>query len=688
MVKMSKICCKSSKEAVREECWRHLTRMTHSIKPMLVEWRRRLGLLLLGVVCGLPFLTPGQAVATSCADVYFVFARGSGSPLAATDYQAWQSALQRGVVSRLPKLRFAHYELGAQNQNSYQYPAVTVGFDSAEAAITTLGAVVDASGAGSFQQSVNQGVDELRALVANVARSCPNTKFVLGGYSQGGMVVSQALEILPQDKILYAATLGDPQLYLPEGAPRWLEQPLACSGQNLSAYRANVPDCTTYQGILGGKQPYVNGYFAQRTGAWCYQDDFMCGSRLNFSNLLGAHLSYKDTTAYTEAASKIYSRLKDLNASTDDHYTSYEPGTSPGWQPQPQPTTGDTIDHKLLIDSVFLANADAATITTKLETIAKLAVAPGKIRLGFYIWDEASHTMSTLFPLGANYAEIMTKISQLTAMISQGDWGGGKYFASMARAARHLVGSDPWYSQTYAQLTHITDDYSDFDYAHGPATTSFPAEISETGITAGTKLTYTLDELILYYTNDGRSTNSFATTARSQVDTSTSAYATTTNFDQIDKPTSFYVTTTNQSQANEPILTYATGANQNQANNSTLAYSAATITGIVGKLGAGTAQIQFEADQAQTVLVVVNGALLGIAGQNNFTLVNLPAKSEITLIPYDAQGRRGSTRSLELSGVDGERAQSGAVGSASILVPDTGVQNPFLSWRWFPAWPG
>ena len=672
MVKTSKICCKPSKQAVREERWRHLTRMTHSIKPMLVEWRRRFGLLLLGVVCGLPFLTPGQAAATSCADVYFVFARGSGSPLAASDYQAWQSALQREVVSRLPKLRFAHYELGAQNQSGYQYPAVAVGFDSAEAALVTLGAVVDAGGTGSFQQSINQGVGELQALVTGVAQSCPNAKFILGGYSQGGMVISQALEVLPQDKILYAATFGDPQLYLPEGAPRWLERPLACSGQNLSTYRANVPDCTTYQGILGGKQPYVNGNFTQRTGAWCYQDDFMCGSRLNFSDLLGAHLSYKDTAAYTEAASKIYSRLKNLSASTDDHYTSYEPGTSPGWQPQPQPTTGDTIDYKLLIDSVFLTNVDAATITTKLETIAKLAVAPGKIRLGIYLWDETSHTMSTLFPLGSDYAEVITKISQLTAMISQGDWGNGKYFASMARAARHLVGSDPWYSRTYAQLTHVTDDYSDFDYAHGPAATSFPAEINETGITAGTKLVYTLDELILYYANAGHATSSFAATARSRASTSTS----------------FYSTTTNPNPADTSISTYTTDANQNQASNSTLAYSVATITGIVGKLGAGTAQIQFEADQAQTVLVVVNGALLGIAEQNNFTLINLPEQSEITLIPYDAQGRRGSTRSLELSGVDGERVQSGNVGNASILVPDTGVQNPFLSWHWFPAWPG
>ena len=672
MVKMSKICCKPSKQAVREERWRHLTRMTHSIKPMLVEWRRRFSLFLLGVVCGLPFLTPGQAVATSCADVYFVFARGSGSPLAASDYQAWQSALQREVVSRLPKLRFAHYELGAQNQSGYQYPAVAVGFDSAEATLVTLGAVVDASGAGSFQQSINQGVGELRAFVANVAQSCPNTKFVLGGYSQGGMVISQALEVLPQDKILYAATFGDPQLYLPEGAPRWLEQPLACSGQNLSTYRANVPDCTTYQGILGGKQPYVNGDFTQRTGAWCYQDDFMCGSRLNFSDLLGAHLSYKDTAAYTEAASKIYSRLKDLNASTDDHYTSYEPGTSPGWQPQPQPTTGDTIDYKLLIDSIFLTNADATTITTKLETIAKLAVAPGKIRLGIYIWDEVSHTMSTLFPLGADYAEIITKISQLTAMISQDDWGNGKYFASMARAARHLVGSDPWYSRTYAQLTHVTDDYSDFDYAHGPAATSFPAEINETGITAGTKLVYTLDELILYYTNNRHATSSFAATTRSRTSTSTS----------------FYSTTTNSNPADASISTYTTGASQNQASNSTLAYSAATITGIMGKLGARTAQIQFEANQTQTVLVVVNGAFLGIAGQNNFTLINLPAKSEITLIPYDAQGRRGSTRTLELSGVDGGRVQSGAVGGEAILAPNTGAENPFLRWRWFPGWPG
>ena len=83
--------------------------------------------------------------------------------------------------------------------------------------------------------------------------SCPGTKYVVGGYSQGAMVVSKALGSLNADRIIYAATFGDPKIYLPEGKGIL---PAACRGENLSDYRMYVPDCQAYKGLLGAYVPY------------------------------------------------------------------------------------------------------------------------------------------------------------------------------------------------------------------------------------------------------------------------------------------------------------------------------------------------------------------------------------------------------------------------------------------------
>ena len=56
------------------------------------------------------------------------------------------------------------------------------------------------------------GAKEMAKVAKELIAKCPNTKIILGGYSQGAMQVHQALGALGSDagKISVAVTFGDP----------------------------------------------------------------------------------------------------------------------------------------------------------------------------------------------------------------------------------------------------------------------------------------------------------------------------------------------------------------------------------------------------------------------------------------------------------------------------------------------
>ena len=88
------------------------------------------------------------------------------------------------------------------------------------------------------------------------------------------------------------------------------------------------------------------------------------------------------------------------------------------------------------------------------------------------------------------------------------------------------------------------------------------------------------------------------------------------------------------------------------------------------------------------MLLVVNGALLGQVNQRQFTLTGLSSESELTLIPYNAAGERGSVRTLILPLTIGtQKVQNGNLTALPILVPNTGKGSPFGR-PWFKRWSG
>ncbi|MBO4812608.1 cutinase family protein [Candidatus Saccharibacteria bacterium] len=236
-----------------------------------------------------PAATPTYA-ASSCPDLKIIFARGSGGERYNNgEYQAFESSLEAKLSTS--SLSYAFDDL--------DYPAVSVGIGDGHFG-TMLGAYISGGDSYEFGESVKEGTKKLHKIINS--STCPNTKYVIAGYSQGALVVLKDLAEINPDKLIYAATFGDPKIYLPEGAGLL---PAACRGDNLSEYRAYVPDCRAYKGLLGGRDPYVASGFQGKIGAWCNKADIFCSSHFSIE----AHTHYVEDGLYEDASRLIFSKI-------------------------------------------------------------------------------------------------------------------------------------------------------------------------------------------------------------------------------------------------------------------------------------------------------------------------------------------------------------------------------------------
>ncbi|MBR3236653.1 cutinase family protein [Candidatus Saccharibacteria bacterium] len=253
-----------------------------------VKWRYLMMMVLMIVT--MLFFPSGETEALECPDLRVLFARGSGGArYTSGHYLAFKEAMD----SKL-KTSGLKYEI-----DDLDYSAVSI--DIREGHLDVLvGAFLSGGEAYEFGESVHEGTAELLRVVND--DKCKETKYVLGGYSQGAIVLLDGLGQIDPDKIVYVATFGDPKIYLPEGAGF---VPAACSGKNLSEYRVYVPDCRAYKGILGAREPYVSEGYAGKIGTWCNKFDVLCSSHFSVSS----HTSYAEDGLYEDASKLIFSKI-------------------------------------------------------------------------------------------------------------------------------------------------------------------------------------------------------------------------------------------------------------------------------------------------------------------------------------------------------------------------------------------
>ena len=194
------------------------------------------------------------ASAQPCPDVEVVFARGTTEdPGVGPTGQAFVDSVRA--------------RLGAKSIGVYpvDYPA-TIDFP------TALVGVRDAS-------------THIEATAAN----CPNTKMVLGGFSQGAAVMGfVTANVIPDGA--------------PEGAPNPMPPGIA---NHVAAVALFGKPNARFMGAINQPQIVVGPAYAAKTMDLCVPDDFVCSGGRDFN----AHMQYADTGMIDQAATFAAGRV-------------------------------------------------------------------------------------------------------------------------------------------------------------------------------------------------------------------------------------------------------------------------------------------------------------------------------------------------------------------------------------------
>ena len=196
-----------------------------------------------GALLSAPFGVPA-ASADQCADVEVVFARGTNEP---SGPGFIGQAFADSLGAQLPGRSFAVYAVN--------YPASDDYLDSAAA-----------------------GTGDASAHIENLVAACPDTKIVLGGYSQGAAVTELATSAMPAGVADHVAAV-------------------ALFGRPSSAYSDSL--------VGGVALPTISPLYASKTIDLCLPDDPICSAGANML----AHVSYIPSGMANQAATFAAQRL-------------------------------------------------------------------------------------------------------------------------------------------------------------------------------------------------------------------------------------------------------------------------------------------------------------------------------------------------------------------------------------------
>lgn len=184
-----------------------------------------------------------SASASPCPDIEVVFARG-------TTESSGVGSVGQAFVDSLQS------QMGARSVGAYavDYPATW-----------------------DFDTGMPAGASDASGHIQSVAANCPNTRMVLGGYSQGAGVIDRATTTMPPRIADHVAAV-------------------VLFGNLKSGYAAT---------LLHGPLPTVGPAYAGKTIDLCVPNDLICSDGQDW----GAHTAYIQTGMVDQAASFAASRL-------------------------------------------------------------------------------------------------------------------------------------------------------------------------------------------------------------------------------------------------------------------------------------------------------------------------------------------------------------------------------------------
>lgn len=224
-------------------------------------------LLSAGVVLGPP--SAAQA-APNCSDIAVIFARGTNEPGGAPGLTglAFAAALRALAPASTVSLAGVDYPATGGFLNRFE-----------------------------FAGTVLAGARNMQTLATRINAVCPRTSLVLGGFSQGAMVTSYAL---------------NPALDAPK--PTGGEQPRAMAplskrvADRIAAVTLFAPPSPAFLRSIGSPRMEVARPYASRTLVYCFPADNVCdGAQFRFPD--GIHSLYVLDGATTHAAANVAVQL-------------------------------------------------------------------------------------------------------------------------------------------------------------------------------------------------------------------------------------------------------------------------------------------------------------------------------------------------------------------------------------------
>lgn len=213
--------------------------------------------------------TAGAAPAR-CADVHVLFARGTAEtapPLGVTGF-AFGNSLEKRLPTKSVRVEAINYAASADFSEKLK-----------------------------FAESFVEGVKMAQRRIKSIAATCPDTKIVLGGYSQGAALAGYTIS----SKFAVPTKYEKYSSYVPDTLP-------ADIASHIAAVIEFAPPSARFLREAGAPPIQPQGVYRNKTDVFCIQGDTICnGAPLGGPN--GLHLLYSVNGMTDQAANYVARRL-------------------------------------------------------------------------------------------------------------------------------------------------------------------------------------------------------------------------------------------------------------------------------------------------------------------------------------------------------------------------------------------
>jgi Mg-chelatase subunit ChlD len=313
--------------------------------------------------------TPKASAATGCPPYELIGARGSGQkelrlesnmgPEVYDFYASLQALVGTGVVKGY----------------GVHYPAVSVVYPSGIPTPSGIGAALHIGALGKYTDSVREGAKDAEGRVLARHARCPDTRFILSGYSQGAQALGDLLERNPTVRNLVAAAafFGDPYF----NADSWSSR--------------GTFDSASY-GVFGPRKEWDPSLYG-RVFSYCHWHDAICNESVRH-HVLGTDYdvyvrSLDDRKGRVAAHVTPAYRLTANHGQGDTGFAARDVARVLGFTPSPIPYSGP-LDIAFVIDSTGSMLDEIDEVKENVtDLVAQIAAIDSDYRLALVDYKDA-----------------------------------------------------------------------------------------------------------------------------------------------------------------------------------------------------------------------------------------------------------------------------------------------------------